>query len=395
MVSQNLINYIRQQLSQGYSIKSIERYLLDYGYTQEQINEALRYIPQIEIKHTLHLSKTTTALVIAVICSGLLISGAILFLLTREKMPSKLLDINIQLEKTQIVKGEDLTFTLILSNLGKAKKYDVTLSYEVLNKKSELIITKEETLAIENSKILEITMPIPESTELGSYYIRVKAIYDGKIARASASFNIIPKQEEPKQSETKKICPVSCDDNNPCTNDYCSESTNYECRHSPIQPCCGNNICEEGENYEDCIQDCPPPPEKEQSFVSEKPIWEKLDLIENIAKREKEKALSYCNQIEQLVFKYRCLTKVAIASKDEEVCSVIEDDSYKDTCYKDFATKNKQKTVCEKIIKDSKRDQCYMDFVVNEDYSVCDKLVNKYLRQSCNSLKKISSIQPS
>jgi hypothetical protein len=32
-------------------------------------------------------------------------------------------------------------------------------------------------------------------------------------------------------------CPISCDDNNPCTRDYCSEATNFRCRHDPIIPC--------------------------------------------------------------------------------------------------------------------------------------------------------------
>jgi len=80
-------------------------------------------------------------------------------------------------------------------------------------------------------------------------------------------------------------CPESCDDGNPCTKDFCSSETNYQCEHSPIvgttegcqdlvetckqyqclesecqivtlADCCGNGKCEAGENWETCPQDC-------------------------------------------------------------------------------------------------------------------------------------------
>jgi len=82
-------------------------------------------------------------------------------------------------------------------------------------------------------------------------------------------------------------CPLSCDDGNPCTVDYCSESTSYACFHDPLNgaqrgcsgnagnckryvcknggcitenliPCCGNSICEEGETFSTCSKDCYP-----------------------------------------------------------------------------------------------------------------------------------------
>jgi len=80
-------------------------------------------------------------------------------------------------------------------------------------------------------------------------------------------------------------CPKSCDDGNPCTQDFCSPETDYQCKHSLIigvtegcqglietckqyqcgegecqivtlADCCGNGKCETGENWETCPQDC-------------------------------------------------------------------------------------------------------------------------------------------
>jgi len=67
----------------------------------------------------------------------------------------------------------------------------------------------------------------------------------------------LPLQKE-TLNQTKK-CPSSCDDSNPCTNDFCSKETDYECRHQPIAPCCGNSECESQESYSTCPADCKKP----------------------------------------------------------------------------------------------------------------------------------------
>ncbi|MEE9323712.1 MAG: hypothetical protein V3U72_04160 [Candidatus Aenigmarchaeota archaeon] len=55
----------------------------------------------------------------------------------------------------------------------------------------------------------------------------------------------------------EKECPESCDDDNPCTRDYCSLQTNFECSHDEIALCCGNGVCEESEDLaNECPEDC-------------------------------------------------------------------------------------------------------------------------------------------
>lgn len=49
-------------------------------------------------------------------------------------------------------------------------------------------------------------------------------------------------------------CPKSCNDNNPCTNDFCSSQTGYKCMNVLKLNCKGNGVCEYGEYGS---SDCP------------------------------------------------------------------------------------------------------------------------------------------
>jgi len=49
-------------------------------------------------------------------------------------------------------------------------------------------------------------------------------------------------------------CPKSCNDNNSCTNDFCSAETGYKCMNTLKLNCKGNGICESGEYG---TSDCP------------------------------------------------------------------------------------------------------------------------------------------
>ncbi len=86
-------------------------------------------------------------------------------------------------------------------------------------------------------------------------------IASGKASQKSASFQIkypslktftwvMPKEEY--------VCPASCDDKNPATEDTCGKDTNYFCSHKPILGQCGNSLCESAENKCTCASDCGP-----------------------------------------------------------------------------------------------------------------------------------------
>ena len=197
MTQNSLVRYIREQVRQGYDAASIKRYLLKYGYSESQINEAFQFAyPPSEVKHEVHLSKTTIAIVIAVVCSLVLISGAIFMFMGADKTPKELLDVKMSLSSSSVPYGGNLMFNVEIYNLGKSGRFDVTLRHEVLNLRDEFITFQEETIALETRASSSVTLGLGDASS-GSYYVKTTALYGGKSAKATSSFKILPKGETP------------------------------------------------------------------------------------------------------------------------------------------------------------------------------------------------------
>ncbi|MBI1978673.1 MAG: lamin tail domain-containing protein [Candidatus Aenigmarchaeota archaeon] len=94
-----------------------------------------------------------------------------------------------------------------------------------------------------------------------------------------------PPEELKVDTESETQCPASCDDKNPCTMDWCNETSGYSCSYVVINGtsegcrgnpalcitntctsgkctsieltrCCGNGICETNETCNSCSTDC-------------------------------------------------------------------------------------------------------------------------------------------
>ena len=158
-------------------------------------------------------------------------------------------------------------------------------------------------------------------------------------------------------------CPSTCGDFDVCTEDVCGPETNYECVHFPIRPCCGNEICESRESYRNCPSDCvedvvflPPPKEPTISDV--------INKAKELAESNPSQAASYCSE------------------QDKE--------NYRDSCYGAVSKVSEDSVYCDLIISKIKKDSCYTTAALNGDYTVCDKIADKYLKLACNNLAETS-----
>lgn len=341
MVSKSLIDYVRTLLKQGYDIRTIRSTLRGAGYSQYDIQGALAEAQKPQVIHT-----KTLLIVFGIL---LVLTIAVIVALKLIQPEPAELSLSLNAYKTQVARGDQLIMTAEITN-PSGQETDAILDLETRGPQ-QIVAPSEEVTVFEKAAV-PIAIQIPKDATIGQYTLMAKLNYDSKVETATQYFEItstaIERPErvtkEERQATEQQECPGGCDDLDPCTRDECIEG---QCVHTPITPCCGNGICEPGE--EDC-------PDCKEDALSE---------AQREARNDPEGAAELCSQ----------------------------DPANADQCYKEVAEIAGDKKFCD-YIQDSKwKDPCLMHFAYDGDYTVCEQLKNKYMKNSCISLKNLAKFK--
>jgi len=391
-MARELSDYIAKQIKQGYDANTIRDYLLKSGYSEADVDSAMKEIYSGK--------KIPPKAAIIILIAVIVIAAAALVIYKYSSVAEKPLNFELKGIVTNAMPGGRISFSKSFMNFERGRQ--IKVENEILNSKTkEIIMSQQESGTIEDvQKKTEITLPsriLP-----GNYILKSTAIQGELTKSATLSFRvyqqdqkIVPPDKQPVNRTIKPVennCPENCDDNNKCTENSCNELTGYQCQYIKITPCCGNFECEVGENYNSCQEDCAKPVDPGE-LVGLSP-WEKLEKIKDIARTEDKKAAENCKQLGQQVYIDQCLLNVGEVSLKDDYCSGISETRTKDVCLSKIAELANRKELCDMISAENRRDSCYMGFVMNsKDYSVCDKVANPYLKQSCDSLRELNTIQ--
>jgi len=365
MVNKSLVKYIKEQIKSGHDTESIRGVLLKNGYPAVEVDEAIRYVYSPEVRHVIHFSPTTMISIVAVFI-GIVVVSLVLFNLISSNVPSMLLDLNLEGIKTTAKVGEDINFIAEIDNLGSAKRYDVNLRYEVINLETNNVLTfKEETRAIETKGSKSVRLGIPSDAAIGDYILRAIATYNSQKAVATLPIKIL---EEDTEEITELEEPVVVEE---------PEEVSEESKEDPVE--------EPPEDQEE---------EKETAGNDALTTYEALEKVESIAKQNRREAENICTELQLQISKDLCFNKMGEVLGDRTYCGRINDERTEDVCLSNVAKITDNNVICEDISKDSRKDSCYMNFVLppKHDYSVCGKVTNQYLRQSCDSLRQLNEL---
>ncbi|MBD3309741.1 hypothetical protein GF351_00830 [Candidatus Woesearchaeota archaeon] len=408
MVDKAITKYVKDYLQKGYSVSAIRAYLLRYGYSSNDVDEAISKATGNEVKHVVHVSRSALILGGSIAGALALIAVVVFLIFSIQQPPQKLLDLEVEVMTSQVQPGDFLEFNTELINQGAKQRYDVVVSYNVVNSDTGSFLTNmDKTIAVETVATSKTTVQIPESASAGNYVLKANTRYDGKTATASFAFRVIKPAAQPTCSDGIQNqgeagvdcggpcpspcaeCPASCDDENPCTEDKCSDLTDFQCRHVSIPLCCGNGVCEAGEDENSCPEDCRPSGDDPFAGMTD---WQKVDAIRDLSYTDPERAGRLCQEIEYETARNACYHNLAEVTKVPQNCELIIGQRGIDNCYSNLAQVGDDYEMCTYVSKESRRDSCYMGYAMEyKDFSICDRVINDQLRQSCEALSQLHS----
>ncbi len=372
--------YINDMLSRGYKEPQIKTALLKAGYSKQAIEQ---YFQEIKPKHIISSFKFLFIFIII-----LFIIAALGYLTFQYLLKPSSSSITLTIENPSIQENS-LTFNLEISSAQK-RKFSLPITYELKDSQKNLIYTENTRTSFDTATIDAVEINLPEPLQEGNYILTVSTFLEGKKVSASKAITKTPQSpiqnpqstfqnpQSPIQNPQSKIQNPTCDDSNQCTKDYIE---NENCIHEQIKPCCGNTICESEENERNCDTDCIP---------ADKPLTrdEIVEKAKSLTAAEPDKASTYCRQLIFVTDRDLCYKDIAETAKAEKYCTLIDSVIKKDQCFSFIAQELSQSAYCGSIQSTGIRDQCYVQFIVKGDYSLCDRLTDDYLKESCRVLAR-------
>jgi hypothetical protein len=363
MVSSSLNDYVRAQLQRGYKTEQIRMALLQAGYNPQDIDFALRVSARQPARKLVISGRTMVFALAGILAIILLVfAGLLLF-----KPAQKEISLSLRLGQTELLPGGTLSIMTTITS-AQSRSVPVSLQYVIGEPfGGKTITSRQGSVDVGTSAVDTQTIQLPAGIPPGEYEVKLTAVYEYFTRLTSARFTVSqPAPEQPVETvttpeqkpievspeEEELVCPASCDDLNPATDDSCVRGS---CIHTPKSNFCGNGECEAGENPVLCPQDCGGAVQDKAAVMQQ--------AVEK-AKSDPEKAAIICSGL------------------------IVPDAA--DPCFAAIANASQKSALCANIQDLRRRDDCLMNFAFSGDYSVCDQLNNRYFLTSCMSLARLS-----
>ena len=350
MTNQQLVDYIKNAIKQGYKVGDLEIYLIEKGWSPAAVKEAV----------ALATKKRFPSAIIGIFILLAGVGFSVFFLLPKGTVMPASVSIGLP---SQVLPGSTLDTVLSIQTTGRAKD-NLMLTYSITPADKFGIVSRwDDLISPPYPATYTKSIDVPSTAASQQYTLDIRYMYKDQSSTLTKVFTVgqsqtptplaptTPTIETPGVVSTS--CPASCDDMNSCTYDYCDEQTRYLCSYDPVSNCCGNSVCETTENESSCPQDA--------RGASEEAKISRVDELEDIIWRAK----NLTAENPQSGFEY---------------CRNQENPVNKDECYLAMADATNETITCENIIDSDKKDLCWTK--INN----CEQVVNGMVKRSCELL---------
>ncbi|MFT4343598.1 MAG: hypothetical protein ACMXYE_02515 [Candidatus Woesearchaeota archaeon] len=412
MVDESLLNYLKQQLANGYSRQQLTDFLVQRGYPIETLNECFDVIydqhPRAEPSHSRHLFIPLVLIVIVFL--GII--GTITYIIF-SPAPQGELQLQFQIQPTM----NEFENTITLRRTAESdsdRAIPVTITYQIYNANNEQVHQFEESMLLSAQDSSEVPFTIPDVIP-GRYRVSATISHRDVTETAETHITIAERDTQPTpQPDPQPMpepdpepdqCPLYIEERT-CMRSRCGPDTDFRVVYEDIVPCCGNNICEAGETPENCPQDCQDPTQTGAfnystdthliTFINDEtiPITSQIESIRELSETRYNDAMELCDAIVYPYYKNMCFYEVADQTGNAQTCTFITVERDRDRCHARVSQHVEDSSVCDEITSALRRDSCYMRFALQGDYSVCDKLEDAYYVESCRNLKELGQMAP-
>ncbi|HLD97807.1 MAG TPA: hypothetical protein VI815_00615 [Candidatus Nanoarchaeia archaeon] len=103
-----------------------------------------------------------------------------------------LFDVKIEIPKKfiSVEPGDEVLATIKIFNLGEISKVDAKINYFIKDSEGRIIVSDEETIAVETQASFVKELKLPEDINLGDYIFEIETTYNNEIAGASTWFSV-------------------------------------------------------------------------------------------------------------------------------------------------------------------------------------------------------------
>lgn len=298
MVDQQLKEYIEEQKQQGYTESEIRQTLLNSGYSQQQIDQALSQKENQKI-----LPKIVTTLLIITIITGFGYATYYFYTgtTTDSSNPTSAstfsLKANLTPSATTVIPGDDIPFVMMVRAQNIQNDKTGTTTYQILENSGEIrLSSKKEDLLIRQDKFrVRDSMSLPNTLEPGTYQIKAIIQLQNQEINTQTTFNVTT-----------------------------PETTNLET----------------GETTAEQINE------------------ERIEKIKQAAKNNPDEAREACKSFTNERNQNKCLLDTGLKYNDESFCQPITNNDKKDTCYFNIYLATKEQRLCQGITDQNLKQTC-------------------------------------